>query len=173
MDFEYPKEHLLKNPELYKGGLFNIHFNFASFLRWIFFAFFKAIILIVISVHEFKLSPKSSNGKMAGYAELGDFVFACIVYVVNIKILVCSNGIGLGILLTIGLSILVYFASHCILSYLFTGWDHFGTMDQLLSHPYNYLASLLFICLFAELDRAASHVGKAIKDFKMVRRLKA
>ena len=66
---------------------------------------------------------------MAGYAELGDFVFSCIVFVVNIKLLVSSNQIGAGIMLTIGLSILFYLASHGILSYNFIGWDHFGTMD--------------------------------------------
>ena len=48
-----------------------MHFNFMTFLRWIFFAFMQAFILIVVSVEEFKLSPKSTNGKMAGYADMG------------------------------------------------------------------------------------------------------
>ena len=111
MDFEFPKQQLLTDPGLYQGGLINIHFNYATFLRWIFFAFLKAVFLCAISVHEFKLSPKSQNGKMAGYAELGDFVLGCIVYVVNIKLLVCCNQIGLGIIVITGFSMLMYFIS--------------------------------------------------------------
>ena len=108
---------------------------------------------------------------MAGYAELGEFVFSCIVYVVNIKLLVSCNQIGFGIMLLIALSMLSYFCSQAVLSYLFASWDHFGTLKQLLSHPYHYLALLLFICTFAEIDRVSGHVGRAIKDLKLQRQL--
>ena len=108
---------------------------------------------------------------MAGYAELGEFVFSCIVYVVNIKLLVSCNQIGWGIMLLIALSMLSYFCSQAILSYLFASWDHFGTLKQLLSHPYHYMALILFICTFAEIDRVSGHVGRAIKDLRLQRKL--
>ena len=50
MDFEHTKEQLYTMPDLYKGGLINVHFNFMTFLRWIFFAFMQAFILIIVSV---------------------------------------------------------------------------------------------------------------------------
>ena len=83
MDFQYSRERLLSEPELYKGGLYNIHFNFLTFLRWIVVAFTQAALLVVLALHEF-------GGLSAGYAADGDFVFGCIVVVANIKLLVSS-----------------------------------------------------------------------------------
>ena len=36
MDYEHAKERLLNEPMLYKGGLYNVHFNTRVFLWWIF-----------------------------------------------------------------------------------------------------------------------------------------
>ena len=39
MDLEYTKERLMTEPDLYKYGIRNLHFNIKIFMRWIFDAF--------------------------------------------------------------------------------------------------------------------------------------
>ena len=67
MDFQHPKEKLLSDPILYKGGMFNIHFNKATFLRWVTIAFLQSWILVVVSLNEYKFYPKFSEGMLVGY----------------------------------------------------------------------------------------------------------
>ena len=39
MDFQHSKEKLMAEPDLYKGGLINIHFNTKVFAKWLFISF--------------------------------------------------------------------------------------------------------------------------------------
>ena len=115
-------------------------------------AFIQAALLVVLALHEFA-------GLEAGYATDGDFVFGCIVLVANIKLLVSSYEIGAAILITIFGSILLYLTAYGILSFGIKIFDHFGTMQELSTHPYTYLAGLFFIFTFGWLDRAMSLFG--------------
>ena len=57
-------------------------------------------------------------------------------------------------MITIFGSILLYLIAYCILSFGIELFDHFGTMQELSTHPYTYLAGLFFIFTFGWLDRA-------------------
>ena len=105
MDFEYEKKVLLNMPALYKGGLYNIHFNLQTFLMWIFKATLTSVIIMTMTENDYLDAPRQ-DGKISGYASFGDFVYTCIVLTVNIKILVSSKSIDSGIVLTTILSII-------------------------------------------------------------------
>ena len=67
MDFQHPKEKLLSEPILYKPGMLNIHFNKATFFRWLLIALLQSVVLVECSLTEYKYYPKEPDGYMGGY----------------------------------------------------------------------------------------------------------
>ena len=63
-------------------------------------------------------------------------------------------------MITIFGSILLYLIAYFILSFSIEIFDHFGTMQELSTHPYTYLAGLFFIFTFGWLDRAMTLFGR-------------
>ena len=59
IDMEYPKSKLMSEPDQYKYGSRNLHFNNKIFLRWIFDAFWQS--LIFLGFVYFTVAQKSSN----------------------------------------------------------------------------------------------------------------
>ena len=108
MDFEHTKETLLTRPDLYKYGPRNLHFNIKIFLRELGYGFVESLWITIFSLYTVSLGTGAINGKYGGYAESGDFIFACVVFVANAKVLVAANQIGAGILILVFGSIIAY-----------------------------------------------------------------
>lgn len=68
MDYQYSKDILLFDPNHYKGGLYNVHFNKQTFIRWLIFAFVQSWVLVYITTRELRLQSKAIDGKMADYS---------------------------------------------------------------------------------------------------------
>ena len=108
MDFEHSKETLLSKPDLYKYGPRNLHFNIKIFLRELGYGFIESLWITIFSLYTISVGSGAINGKYGGYAESGDFIFACVVFVANVKVLVAANQIGAGILILIFGSVISY-----------------------------------------------------------------
>mmetsp|Transcript_31751 Transcript_31751/g.39500 ORF Transcript_31751/g.39500 Transcript_31751/m.39500 type:complete len:315 (+) Transcript_31751:322-1266(+) len=127
MDSEHPKERLLNDPMLYKGGLYNVHFNTKVFLWWIFLSGLQATGLLSIALGDNSKSAHAQDGKLPDMTETGDFIFCSIVLIANIKILVHSFQMGLGNLLLVFGSIAVYVLALIIVSFTMPTFEHFGS----------------------------------------------
>ena len=90
MDLEHPKDKLLNDPMLYKGGLYNVHFNTKVFLYWLALSALQATGLLCISMGDNSNAPNSDAGRIPDMTETGDFIFCSIVLIANIKLLVHS-----------------------------------------------------------------------------------
>lgn len=153
MDYEFDKKRLLNEPLLYKGGLYNVHFNKKVFLYWLFMSALQATGLLSITLADASFAASSADGKMAGMTETGDFVFCSIVLIVNIKLLVHSYQWSVGNLLIILASIVFY-----LLAYLFTSFgmpifNHFGSFQAMVDTPNFWLGQFLFVFTFSTVDR--------------------
>ena len=91
MDFEHTKEKLMSDPKLYKYGLRNLHFNTKIFMKWVVYGFWQSLLILIFSFYSIVKGSQNFNGKYGGLADAGDFVFACVVIVANIKVLVSAN----------------------------------------------------------------------------------
>ena len=126
MDYEHSKERLLNEPVLYKGGLYNVHFNTRVFLWWIFLSALQATTLTGLALADNSKSAHGEDGKLPDMTETGDFVFCAILLIANVKILVHSFEMGLGNILLVILSIFAYVVALIIVSFGMPTFDHFG-----------------------------------------------
>ena len=106
----------------------------------------------------------NKNGFYGSLVDAGDFVFACAVFVANVKILVPSYQISGGLLITVLLSILGYIISATIVSEtgMFIETEFYLNMRKLATFPSVYFALLLFLTSFALIDRALENLRKVI-----------
>ena len=72
-------------------------------------------------------------------------------------------------MITIFGSILLYLIAYSVLSFGIAIFDHFGTMQELSTDPYTYLAGLFFMFTFGWLDRAISLFGRLRRDRRTVK----
>lgn len=167
MDLEWSKERLMNDPKLYKYGLRNLHFNIRIFLRWIFYGFWQSCLILVFSFYSIVQASQNYQGKFGGMANAGDFVFACVVIVANVKVLVSSYQIGLGIIFVVFFSIAMYVAAYAIISRYFVTDAQFGSLGNLSTFPAVYFALCLFITMFGLIDVGLEHTRRFIKVKRM------
>ena len=165
MDFEHSKEKLLSDPSLYKYGMRNLHFNTRIFLRWVFYGFWQSFLILTFTLLSIARQSASIHGKYGGYVDAGDFTFACIVVVANVKILVSAYEVSIGVIGTVLLSISLYVAGHAFVSNseAFMLDDQFGSLQNLTYFPAMYLAMFLFICMFGLIDHGIDKTRRYLK----------
>lgn len=88
-DWEHDKETFLTEPIHYRIGLDDVYFNKWVFWRWFFYAVWQGVVLMLISFFTLDTSMEN-DGKMGGITLDGNFVFAAIVIIVNVKVLISS-----------------------------------------------------------------------------------
>ena len=115
-DYEYKKEILAYRPRLYHIGLSNVYFNEWVFWRWIFYAFWQSTLVLFVAYYTLEYDSPNNDGLFAGVWIPGEFVFGCLVIMVNIKVLISSYLISFWLLfLCIG-STLFYILCYWIIS---------------------------------------------------------
>ena len=88
-DWEHDKNTFLKNPDLYRIGLEDIFFDSTTFWRWFGYAVWQGTLLMFLSF--FTLDGSSDGtGSLGCLSTDGNFVFAALVIIVNIKVLISS-----------------------------------------------------------------------------------
>jgi magnesium-transporting ATPase (P-type) len=88
-DWEHDKETFLKDPSLYRIGLDDVFFNKTVFWRWFFYAVWQGTLLLFLAFITLD-GAEQLNGQIGGITLDGNFVFAAIVIIVNIKVLINS-----------------------------------------------------------------------------------
>ncbi len=89
-DYEYEKELLAYRPRFYKIGLENSKFNGWTFTRWVFYAFWQATLIVFLAYETLEGFSPNYYGKHGGIYMAGNFVFATLVIVANMKVLISS-----------------------------------------------------------------------------------
>ena len=164
-DFEHSKQTLLTKPELYKYGPRQLHLNKRIYFREIIYGFIQAILILYFSFFSMTNYTKNFKGFYGSLVDAGDFVFTCAVFVANVKILVASNQIGVGILLNVILSILAFVLAAYMISEtgMFIETEFYLNFRKLATFPAVYLALFLFLISFALIDRALEKIVKVFK----------
>lgn len=132
-DFEYPKKLMVSHPRFYKIGMANIYFNSLVFWRWIFYGLWQSSLILFLAFFLTNFESPDQTGMYAGIWVSGEFVYMMIVIVANVKILVSSYLINMGILVTIIASILLYIFSYSMISGVFVLSPDYGTMYMMFS----------------------------------------
>lgn len=90
MDYEYPKEFIVRRPRLYHIGLENIYFSKWVFWRWVFYAFWQGSLIMFLAFYALEYESSNADGKFSGVWVSGNLVMTMLVIVSNMKILVSS-----------------------------------------------------------------------------------
>lgn len=89
-DSEYTKQLLAYRPRFYKIGLNDAHFNKWVFTRWVFYAFWQASLIMFLAFYTLEAFSPNYHGMNGGMFVAGNFVFAALVIVANMKVLISS-----------------------------------------------------------------------------------
>jgi len=116
-DWEYPKEYFLKRPKLYMIGLEDVFFNPTVFWRWFFYAVWQGTLLLFLSFYTLDYSS-NTQGSFGSLSTDGQFVFGCVVVVVNIKVLISSYQYTFWAVLFVILSVMAFYVAFAVLSML-------------------------------------------------------
>ena len=109
MDFEYPKEMLMRRPRLYRIGLDNVYFNKYVFWRWMFYAFWQSSLILYLSFVGLENESPGSEGHYSGIFVSGNLVFCMLVIVSNMKIRISAYLVNWVIIFFVWGSIGFYF----------------------------------------------------------------
>lgn len=113
----------------------------------------------------------SSEGKLGGMVETGDFIFALTVICANIKVLYNSNTINWGLLFFVFGSIITYILAQTCVSELtlFKYSDQFGSMQHVVQYSSTWFALLFFIVLFGLLDYGINQLRDSLKKNRIAK----
>lgn len=104
-----------KYPELYKEGIRNTFFQWRVVATWAFFSIYQSLILFYFVVDSSGRAINSA-GKLVGLWDVSTMGFTCLVVTVNLRLLMMCNTITRWHYISVGGSILAWFAFVCIYS---------------------------------------------------------
>ena len=76
----------LQNPELYAVGQQDTLFNKHTFGRWVLNAIWHSLVLSLVPTYGMRLLVLEDGDDLAGLWEIGNVTFTCVVFVVNIRL---------------------------------------------------------------------------------------
>jgi len=109
MDYEYPKEFIVRRPRLYRIGLENTNFNKWVFWRWVFYAVWQGSLIMFLAFYSLEYKSPNNMGMYEGVWVSGNLIFTMLVIVSNMKIIISSYRIGGLILFVVIGSVSFYF----------------------------------------------------------------
>jgi hypothetical protein len=104
---------LESSPDLYLIGKENKHFNLYIFWRWYLYAVTCGLIIYWNNTNVLSFLIKDSKSEMLDLWSLGSSMYTCIVFVVNLKLMLATNTHNL---------FSVFLLTFCTSSYLVTLW---------------------------------------------------
>ena len=158
---------MVRYPKLYKIGINNTHFNNFVFWRWLFYGFWQSSLILYLAVFLSNHLSPDQTGQFAGIWVVGEFVFLSIVIVANMKILVSSYLINVGLIFTILISFLTYIFAYSMISGVFVVSNEYGTMYMMFAQTQSYFAVILVSFSFVLIDTGTFYVGKYIDKWYM------
>ena len=143
----------------------NIYFNSLVFWRWIFYGLWQSTLILFLAFFLTNFESPDQTGMYAGIWVSGEFVYMMIVIVANVKILVSSYLINIGILVSIIASILLYIFSYSMISGVFVLSKEYGTMYMMFSQTQSYFAFFLFTFMFVLIDTGVFYTSNYINKW--------
>ncbi|CAL0331481.1 unnamed protein product [Lupinus luteus] len=135
-----------KYPELYMEGIRNVFFKWRVVAIWAFFSFYQSLVLFYFASTS-SLTAKNSAGKIFGHWDVSTMAFTCIVFTVNLRLLMICNSITRWHYYSVGGSILAWLIFVFIYTGISTPYDRqenlYFVIYILLSTLYFYLTLLL------------------------------
>jgi phospholipid-transporting ATPase len=155
-DLEYDKETLLTKPKYYIIGLENMCFSNYKFFKWIFYAMWQSIVLILLSFIPFE----QQGGSL--WLE-GNFVYLGIIIIVNINVLTATNSYTwISLLFQVG-SIVLTMIAHVVLNFLYFS-VLYGSLTPTYGSLEFYYILLLMLLAIVQVDIGVNYVNKKIRD---------
>jgi magnesium-transporting ATPase (P-type) len=90
-DRESNYDHMECNSKLYKKGMSNEYFNLFIFWLWFFLANSAGLIIYLFNCFVFPYALQGENSDIVDQWSIGSSMFTCIVFVVNLRILLATN----------------------------------------------------------------------------------
>mmetsp|Transcript_825 Transcript_825/g.1481 ORF Transcript_825/g.1481 Transcript_825/m.1481 type:complete len:371 (+) Transcript_825:889-2001(+) len=153
-DWEYPKERLLADPQLYRLGLTNKCFNSFVFWRWYLYAVWQSAVILYLSFVTFnEASGFAFNGDAIGDSldYTGTFIIMSIVVLVNVKIFISTHThTYLSVFWQVG-SVMWFFVILLVLN-MTPSSDLRGIMGVLLGYFNVYIIMFLYMSGFILVD---------------------
>ena len=151
-DKEYEKKVLLKRPHLYHIGLDNNYFSFSEFFRWVFYASWQAIMILLCILFTIAYTSPNYVGKMGDLSLVGGLALTCIIMLVNLKVLLLHNTFDVWVFIWIPGSFILYLIAYYVLSATLIATDIFGTFFQLAMFPETYFTMLVVTISYVLID---------------------
>ena len=142
-DLEFNSFFLVNNPKFYIQGIYKLLFNSKIFWINIFIGIFQSFICFIVMNFTFK--NYNSKGLCYDYWVMGEFIYCVIIIVSNLKIFIDSNNHSYFSICFIFGSIILYYLTILIFSYLekFESFKYFNFM--VTGHWNNIIFDLKFI----------------------------
>lgn len=92
-DFQYTKKELMNNPEHYRLGLTSNQFGYGVFWKWIFYALYQGILVLIICFvfNQIYTAAEVPSGKDFNFWAAGNWVYGACVFLVNLVLLKMHN----------------------------------------------------------------------------------
>ena len=142
LDTELEEINFLTNPQLYRGGLKKIYFNFWIFILWVTRGLLHSFFIALFS--SYLSSQVNRNGHSFNFSELGIVIYFYLCFFVNTNIYVISNSFSILSNFVVILSIASLVVSVFIIS-LFKKKIEYGLFLVIFKNPFFFV---ILVCLF-------------------------
>ena len=142
-DIEFQPNILISNPKFYIQGIYGKLFHTKRFWKWVFVGIIQGFFSFLISYFTFK--NIDSYGLTYDYWILGENIYTIIVIVTNLKIIVDSNTHTTFSIIFIISSIILYYLTVLILSYIERFEFFRGTYIAITGHWSNVMFDLKYM----------------------------
>ena len=166
-DWEYKKDYFLKRPKLYMIGLEDVFFNPTVFWRWFFYAVWQGTLLLFLSFYTLDYSS-NKDGQFGSLSTDGQFVFGCVVIVVNIKVLISSYEYTPWGVIFVLLSIAAFFVCFWGLCAI-VNYELYGEFNHLYGFPETYFSLLFFTFAYVLVDSGLQLANSEVRRWMMNR----
>jgi len=143
MDMQHEKQSFLTEPQLYSIGLSHECFSTLVFFQNVFNAIVNGLLLMVIVFFGIDGTIVDANGWNSSFWQSGTLVYACVVIVVNFKMIHKTNTHTWGSTILISLSILLYFVQFFFENFFAYFPSVYRLFPVMMSNPKTYLIMFL------------------------------
>lgn len=163
-DFEFEKETFMLNPRLYKIGLNHECFGTKVFWKWFILGAFQALVNMLVCLYAVSVAGIGSLSESIWLS--GCLVYASVVLIANFKLLLAFNNITIVGLVTIQLSMLMFFAFMAFEDGVMGINDIFGLTTKLLSNGLSYFAMAFMFAFVYVHHKLTFHFEEYLEDRK-------
>ena len=148
-DQEYTYEESMRYPDLYEAGPNNKYFNQIVYHKTILVGIGYGFVSVVAIFMVLESGMIDGEGRVGYFYQSGAVLFFNIILVVNIKILIMSSGLSLGLFISVMISFVNYWLVYFLQSRLF---DDFMLVDSIKQEWTTIAILLLHLVMISALS---------------------